>query len=62
MVGHIHELETAKDACDALERLYSTNTRATKVQLKNELNNMKKEHIMSVNDYVLKIKAVLEMP
>ena len=60
MVGHIHELETAKDAWDALERLYSTNTRARKLQLKNELNNMKKERNMLVNDYVLKIKKVFD--
>ena len=43
---------------DALERFYSTNTRARKIQLKNELNNMKKEINMSINDYVLKIKVV----
>ena len=60
MVGHIQELETAKDAWDALERLYSTNTRARKLQLKNELNNMKKEHNMLVNDYVLKIKETFD--
>ena len=34
MVGHIQELETTKDAWDALERLYSANTRAKKLQLK----------------------------
>ena len=60
MVGHIQKLETAKDAWNALERLYSTNTRARKLQLKNELNNMKKECSMSVNDYVLKIKEVFD--
>ena len=49
-------MESAKDVWDTLERLYSTNTRARKIQLKNKLNNMKKDCSMSVNDYVLKIK------
>ena len=58
MIGHIQELNSAKEAWDALEKLYTTNTRARKIQLKNELNNMKKSRGMSVNDYVLKIKEV----
>ena len=57
MIGHIQDLDTSKDAWDTLERLYSTNTKARKIQLKNELNNMKKNNL-SVNDYVLKIKEV----
>ena len=44
MVGHIEDLSCAKDVWDALESFYSINTRAKKIQLKNELNNMKKEH------------------
>ena len=42
----------------SLDKLYTTNTRARKIQLKNELNNMKKSRGMSINDYVLKIKEV----
>ena len=57
MIGHIQDLETSKEAWDTLERLYNTNTKARKIQLKNELNNMKKNNL-SVNDYVLKIKEV----
>ena len=60
MIGHIQELNSAKEAWDALEKLYTTNTRARKIQLKNELNNMKKSRGMSVNDYVLKIKEVAD--
>ncbi|MCO5550262.1 hypothetical protein L7F22_003743 [Adiantum nelumboides] len=56
MIRHIQELNSAKEAWDALEKLYTTNTRARKIQLKNELNNMKKSQGMSVNVYVLKIK------
>ena len=51
-------MDCAKDVWDNLARLYNTNTRARKLQLKNELNNMKKECRMLVNDYVLKIKEV----
>ena len=59
MIGHIQDLETSKEAWDTLERLYSTNTKARKIQLKNKLNNMKKNNL-SVNDYVLKIKEVAD--
>ena len=50
MIGHIQELNSAKEAWDALDKLYTTNTRARKIQLKNELNNMKKSRGMSIND------------
>ena len=57
MIGHIQELDSSKEAWDTLKRLYNTNTNARKIQLKNELNNMKKNNL-SVNDYLLKIKEV----
>ena len=57
MIGHIQELDNSKEAWDTLKRLYSTNTKARKIQLKNELNNLKKNNL-SINDYVLKIKEV----
>ncbi|MGJ2631383.1 hypothetical protein ACR8J5_22450 [Salmonella enterica subsp. enterica serovar Paratyphi A] len=56
----MHEFNSAKEAWDALDKLYTTNTRARKIQLKNELNNMKKTRGMSINDYVLKIKEVAD--
>ncbi|NHV87592.1 hypothetical protein, partial [Escherichia coli] len=59
MIGHIEDLDCSKEAWDMLERLYSTNTKAMKIQHKNELNNMKKNN-MSVNDYMLKIKEVAD--
>ena len=52
-------LNTLKDEWDTLEKLYNTNTKAKKIQLKNELNNMKNNNL-SINDYVLKIKEVLD--
>ena len=37
----------------------TTNTKARKLQLKNELNTVKKENL-SINDYTLKIKSICE--
>ena len=31
MIGHIQELNSAKEAWDALDKLYTTNTRARKI-------------------------------
>lgn len=45
MIGHIQDLQTSKEAWETLEKLYSTNTKARKIQLKNELNNMKKNNM-----------------
>ena len=60
MIGHIQELNSSKEAWNALDKLYTTNMRARKIQLKNELNNMKKGQGMSINEYVLKIKEVAD--
>ena len=59
MIGHIQDLNTSKDAWDTLEKLYITNTKARNIELKNELNNMKKNNL-SINVYVLKIKEVAD--
>ena len=58
MIGHIQELTTSKEAWETLERLYTSNTKPRKIQLKNELNNMKKTRSISVNDYIPKIKEI----
>ena len=60
MIGHIQELETSEEVWNCLESLYTSSTKARKIQLKNELNNMKKNPSMSVNDYVLKIKDLID--
>ena len=60
MIGHIQELNSSKDAWSALNKLYTTNMRARKIQLKKKLNNMKKGQGMSINNYVLKIKEVAD--
>ena len=40
-------------------QMFATNTRAMKIQLKNELNTVERKN-MSVNDYTLKIKSICE--
>ena len=60
MIGHIQDVGIAKEAWDTLEKLYHTNTKTRKIQLKNELNNMKKVESTSVNDYLLKIKEIAD--
>ncbi|MCO5606371.1 hypothetical protein L7F22_060559 [Adiantum nelumboides] len=51
--------KSPKDAWDNLIAFDATNTRARKIQLKNELNTIKKGDL-SANDYTLKIKALCE--
>ncbi|MCO5612402.1 hypothetical protein L7F22_066669 [Adiantum nelumboides] len=59
IVGHIQDADSPKDAWDNLIAFSATNTRARKIQLKNELNTIKKGDL-SMNDYTLKIKALCE--
>ncbi|MCO5578487.1 hypothetical protein L7F22_032329 [Adiantum nelumboides] len=50
IIGHIQDSDSPKDAWDNLIAFNATNTRAKKIELKNELNTIKKGDI-SVNDY-----------
>ncbi|WP_369009025.1 hypothetical protein, partial [Escherichia coli] len=59
MIGHIQDANSPKEAWDRLVSYDTTNTKARKLQLKNELNTMKKENL-SINDYTLKIKGICE--
>ncbi|MCO5571071.1 hypothetical protein L7F22_024802 [Adiantum nelumboides] len=59
IVDHIHDANSPKDAWDNLIAFNATNTRARKIQFKNELNTINKGDL-SVNDYTLKIKALCE--
>ena len=40
MIVHIHDAEMPKEAWDTLVKMYSTNTTAQKMQLKQELHNL----------------------
>ena len=59
MFGHIQECTNAKDAKDTLVKVYGTTTLARKLQLKQELSNVKKGNL-SISDYVLKVKNIVE--
>ncbi|MCO5552808.1 hypothetical protein L7F22_006325 [Adiantum nelumboides] len=59
MIGHIQDATTPKQAWDRLVSFDTTNTKGRKIQLKNELNTVKKENL-SINDYTLKIKDIAE--
>ncbi|MCO5551579.1 hypothetical protein L7F22_005084 [Adiantum nelumboides] len=59
IVGHIQDAASPKDAWDNLIAFNATNARVRKIQLKNELNTIKKGYI-SVNDYTFNIKALCE--
>ena len=60
MIGHIQSAGTSKEAWETLEKLYHSNTKPRKIQLKKELNNMKKAKGTSVNDYLLRIKEIID--
>ncbi|MCO5611919.1 hypothetical protein L7F22_066178 [Adiantum nelumboides] len=55
----LKDADSPKDAWDNLIAFNATNTRARKIQLKNELNKIKKGDL-SVNGYTLNIKALCE--
>ncbi|MCO5605335.1 hypothetical protein L7F22_059517 [Adiantum nelumboides] len=52
MIGHIQDATSPKQAWDRLVSVDTTNTKGRKIQLKNELNTVKKENL-SINDYTL---------
>ena len=59
MIGHIQDAKSPKDAWDTLVKLYETNTKARKIQLKNDLHTVEKKN-MFINEYALKIKSICE--
>ena len=58
-IGHIQDAKSPKEAWDILVQLFATNTKARKIQLKNELHTVNRKN-MSINDYTLKIKSICE--
>ena len=60
MIGHIQELTTSKQVWDTLERLYFISTKARKIQLKSELNNLRKSPSITINDYILRVKELAD--
>ncbi|WP_353623129.1 hypothetical protein, partial [Escherichia coli] len=50
---------TPKEAWDTLVKLYSTNTKARKMQLKQELHMVQKSKL-TINEYSLKVKGIAD--
>lgn len=59
MIGHIQECTNPKDVSDVLVNLYDTSTHARKLQLKQDLHDVKKGNL-NINDYALKVKSIVE--
>ena len=59
MIGHIQDANSPNEAWDELVKIYETNTKARKLQLKNDFNTVSKKNL-TVNEYALKIKGIVE--
>ncbi|MCO5546845.1 hypothetical protein L7F22_000282 [Adiantum nelumboides] len=59
MIEHIQDAMSPKESWDILVKMFATNTKARKIQLKNELHTIEQKN-MSINDYALKIKSICE--
>ena len=59
MIGHIQDADSPAIAWKNLVKMFETNTKSRKLQLKSELNNIKRGNL-SINDYSLKIKSIVE--
>ncbi len=59
MIVHIQDAKSPKQAWDTLVKMYSTNTQARKMQLKQELYNLQKNK-MNISDYSTKVKNLAD--
>jgi len=59
MIGHIQDAQTPAEAWQSLMQTFQTNTKARKLQLKQELHTVEKKD-MTINEYTLKIKGIAE--
>ena len=59
MIVHIQDASMPKEAWDTLVKLYSTNTTARKMQLKQELHNVQRNKL-SINEYAMKVKGLAD--
>ncbi len=60
MIVHIQDAKSSKQAWDTLVKMYSTNTQACKMQLKQELYNLQKNK-MNISDYSTKVKNLIDL-
>ena len=59
MLSHIRDAETPKEAWENLKKILAANTSARKLQLRQELNNIRQKD-MFVSDYTAKIKSICD--
>jgi hypothetical protein len=59
MIVHIQDAKSPKQAWDTLVKMYSTNTQARKMQLKQKLHNLHKNK-MNISDYSTKVKKLVD--
>ena len=59
IIGHIQDAKSPKEAWDNLIKFNANNTKARKIQLKNELNTIKRGE-QSINENTLRIKSLFE--
>ena len=59
MMGYLQDANTPATAWKNLARVFEVNTKAKKLQLKSELNQVRRESL-SINNYALKIKRIVE--
>ena len=59
IVGHIQDANSPNKTWDSLIKFNANNTKVRKVQLKNELNTIKRGE-QSINEYTLKNKSLFE--
>jgi len=60
MIVYIQDAKSPKQAWDTLVKMYSTNTQAYKMQLKQKLHNLQKNK-MNINDYSTKVKNLADV-
>ena len=59
MLGYIRDSKTPKEAWEKLKKIFTDNTAARRLQLRQELNNMQQRD-MSITGYTLKIKELCD--
>ncbi len=59
MIVHIQDAKSSKQAWDTLVKMYSTNTQARKMQLKQKLHTLQKNK-MNISDYSTKVKNLAD--
>ena len=60
LIPHVKNCSTAKEMWDALAKLFSNVSSARKMQLKEQLHNIKMERNMLIMDYISNIRKIVD--